>query len=392
MTANPLDAIFQSQVSQASNSVSQRDDIESTTKAEQWLSNKGVALNEFQRKLNRELQDKPEGVTDSDILLALGFEQHGATSFTLDGEEIICDLVKIAPAEIEEKTEVHPDNGRSQDDLTDASIADILPSIKASGQNTFPGIGHYLENGKIQVVDSSRRRMACIKAGSVYSIFVARRTLTLPEARKLADISRLTKSLSSREYGVELLKIQERNPQLDTLEQLAEYVGRPLETVRVQTSAAKIPEALIAQFPEHSMMTFVEFKDLVSHVGGIERESFKALGKFRKSRQKNADNELLRAEYDKKRQQWVESKLEAVIKALEENDGDLKTKLAVMKAEITGSSPTAKPKQMCLVEYPGDSKLEASKKHVGKSKVVYSFNNQPSHILEELDKWIKEHM
>lgn len=242
------------------------------TEAQKWLANQQSLFANVKRNLER----KPEGVDASEVYKAMGIKHGGTYTFKLkNGDSIKCDLLEFKGRdEIEEKTEVHEANGRDQDGLTRASLSDITGSIEQAGENLFAGVGGYTESGgKLTVFDGSRRRMACIYTDSTFRIYVPRDIISAKDAKYIADISRLTKKLSYREEGQELLRIFNSNESLITFEQLAEYVGQSKGAVSKKISAAKIPQRLVEVFPDYNGMTREIYAKLATAMKAINKSA-----------------------------------------------------------------------------------------------------------------------
>ncbi|WP_107350908.1 hypothetical protein [Photobacterium lutimaris] len=75
-------------------------------------------------------------------------------TFTNTGRTVKAEFVEIQPANFD-KVGIHPLNPRKQEGLTEASLSDILPSIKLKGIS-HPGYSFFVE-GKDLLADSSRR-------------------------------------------------------------------------------------------------------------------------------------------------------------------------------------------------------------------------------------------
>ncbi len=75
----------------------------------------------------------------------------------------------IPNQEIEANTQVFGKNRRVQALLTEKSVADIMPAIKADGRNQHPALC-WQKDGVEQVLAGSRRRKACILSGADYLV------------------------------------------------------------------------------------------------------------------------------------------------------------------------------------------------------------------------------
>ena len=90
------------------------------------------------------------------------------------GEETVAfELVKIQANQVAEKTQVFAENAREQAFLNEHALADILNTLKERGQQ-YPAVGRWLDDGRIEVLDGSRRRMSCILAEKDFLIYVGK--------------------------------------------------------------------------------------------------------------------------------------------------------------------------------------------------------------------------
>ncbi len=80
------------------------------------------------------------------------------------GENIVqFELVRIPANKVATETTVFVDNAREQSFLNEHALSDVLVTLKERGQQ-YPAVGRRTEDGKIEVLDGSRRRMSCILA------------------------------------------------------------------------------------------------------------------------------------------------------------------------------------------------------------------------------------
>ncbi|HHU1411861.1 TPA: ParB/RepB/Spo0J family partition protein, partial [Escherichia coli] len=90
----------------------------------------------------------------------------------------------VLSGEIESKTFVDSSvNGRDQAMLSPESVSDISRTIKL--QQFFPAIGREV-NGRIEILDGTRRRAACIYNNVKFEILVTKDDIELSDARQLA--------------------------------------------------------------------------------------------------------------------------------------------------------------------------------------------------------------
>ncbi|MFZ6043882.1 ParB N-terminal domain-containing protein, partial [Vibrio natriegens] len=90
-------------------------------------------------------------------------------------------------------------NGRDQDALTEASVADITRTLTL--QQFFPAIGREVGD-KIEILDGSRRRAAALFAGTGLEVLVTKDALSSDDARQLAADIQTAREHNLREVGI----------------------------------------------------------------------------------------------------------------------------------------------------------------------------------------------
>ncbi|MDF5029614.1 ParB/RepB/Spo0J family partition protein, partial [Vibrio parahaemolyticus] len=78
----------------------------------------------------------------------------------------------------------------------------VLVTLKERGQQ-YPAVGRRTEDGKIEVLDGSRRRMSCILAEQDFLVYVAD-NINTDHAKFLSDVANAHKPLSLYEKGKEM--------------------------------------------------------------------------------------------------------------------------------------------------------------------------------------------
>lgn len=78
-----------------------------------------------------------------------------------------------------------------------------------SYNNFFPAIGHKI-NGKIEILDGSRRRAAALLCHVGLSVLVTDSEISNDDARQLALDIQTSKEHNLREVGLRLLKLREK--------------------------------------------------------------------------------------------------------------------------------------------------------------------------------------
>lgn len=148
-------------------------------------------------------------------------------------------------------------NGRDQSFLTEANLADILRTITM--QQFYPAIGRMVE-GRIEIMDGSRRRAACIIAGMPFVILVTQDELELSDARQLAVDIQTSKEHSLREQGkrFEIMYASGMNKI-----QIAEAEGISQAKVTRAFQAAAVPDEIISLFSNISDLTIDDYQALL---------------------------------------------------------------------------------------------------------------------------------
>lgn len=186
-------------------------------------------------------------------------ETESARTFTLkSGATARFTLTKILHDDIETQTYVDATiNGRDQAFLTEESVSDISRTIKL--QQFFPAIGREVD-GRIEVLDGSRRRAACLYSGMPFEVLVTKDELSLSDARQLAIDIQTAKEHTLRELGNRLkLMYPEHINQSD----IAAAEGLSPAKVTRAFQAASVPDEMIAVFPSVGELSINDYKTLL---------------------------------------------------------------------------------------------------------------------------------
>jgi len=159
------------------------------------------------------------------------------------GRDVTLTCQKIDAQQVERKTMVYADNIRLQELLDEDSLADILPTMKNSGQQ-FPGIGREF-NGVIEIADGSRRRRAAILSEQDYIVLVG--DLTDAEMTYLSETGNEHQKPSAYEIGLRYKRRLHREF-CDNLTHLADDIGLDRKTVRNYIETASLPIEIIRCF------------------------------------------------------------------------------------------------------------------------------------------------
>ncbi|MCD9521654.1 ParB/RepB/Spo0J family partition protein [Photobacterium carnosum] len=163
------------------------------------------------------------------------------------GEETVAfELVKVNADDIGTQTIVFAENAREQAFLNEHALADILVTLKYRGQQ-YPAVGRWLDDGRIEVLDGSRRRMSCILAHKDFLIYVAK-GINTEHAKFLSDVANAHKPLSLFERGKEMQSLLDTGKVADQKE-LAKYLQCSEALVSGALKAACLPMELLMAYP-----------------------------------------------------------------------------------------------------------------------------------------------
>ncbi|MGD6739630.1 ParB/RepB/Spo0J family partition protein [Photobacterium leiognathi subsp. mandapamensis] len=163
------------------------------------------------------------------------------------GEETVAfELIKINADDVRTKTTVFAENAREQAFLNEHALADILSTLKDRGQQ-YPAVGRWLDDGRIEVLDGSRRRMSCILAHKDFLIYVAK-GINTEHAKFLSDVANAHKPLSLYERGKEMQHLLDSGKVADQKE-LARYCQCSEALVSGALKAASLPMELLMAYP-----------------------------------------------------------------------------------------------------------------------------------------------
>lgn len=283
-------------------------------------------------------------------------------TFTLkSGKQAKFSQVIVLSGEIESRTFVDPSvNGRDQSMLSAESVSDISRTIKL--QQFFPAIGREV-NGRIEILDGTRRRAACIFNQVKFEILVTRDELDLADARQLAKDIQTAREHSLRELGKRFEVMYDKGMTKEEIA-LAENIS-PAKVSRA-FQAASVPDEMISVFPDINDISLSDYQLLLQIAG----------------------------EANKKRIS-VEELMVRVRQRLNEQPVTDKAKiLSVFRAEGKGiKSPPFKAVQTeKLCTFSDKNQFARKKTNSSKRLVVYEFSRIPSELQSEIDEAIRRIM
>ncbi|EKH8692283.1 ParB/RepB/Spo0J family partition protein [Salmonella enterica] len=267
----------------------------------------------------------------------------------------------VLSGEIESKTFVDASvNGRDQAMLSRESVTDISRTIKL--QQFFPAIGREV-NGRIEILDGTRRRAACIYNNVKFEILVTKDDIDLADARQLAKDIQTAREHSLRELGKRLEVTYGTSMTKEEIA-LAENISSAKVTRAFQ--AASVPDEMISVFPVINDISLSDYQFLLK----LSEEA---------NHKKTSVKELM----DKVRQQ---------VTALPGYPAIDKSKiLAVFRAEskVLMDRPAKTVETEKLREFADRNQFARKKTDSKKRLVVYEFSRISNEVQSEIDEAIK---
>lgn len=190
-------------------------------------------------------------------------------TFTLKSGKTATFARQLIPhGDIEQRTYVDPQvNGRDQTTLTEESVKDIIRTIGL--QQFFPAIGR-VKDGRIEIMDGSRRRAACLFAEASLEVLVTADELDISDARQLAADIQTAREHNLRELGLRFAIMNENGM---SKSDIAKVEGISNAKVTRAFQAASVPAELIALFPVVSELTLPDYQLLLDVTDNAKAES-----------------------------------------------------------------------------------------------------------------------
>ncbi|OLQ93131.1 chromosome partitioning protein ParB [Vibrio panuliri] len=174
-------------------------------------------------------------------------EQAHVIELSVAGEEMVeFTLTRVEADQVESKTVVFADNAREQSFLNEHALSDVLVTLRERGQQ-YPAVGRMREDGKIEVLDGSRRRMSCILAGKPFLVYVAK-DINSEHAKFLSDVANAHKPLSLYEKGKEM-QAKLASGEAEDQKALAKMFQCSEALVSGALKAADLPLELLQAYP-----------------------------------------------------------------------------------------------------------------------------------------------
>lgn len=281
------------------------------------------------------------------------------------GNEARFNLINILHDDIEAQTYVdNAVNGRDQAFLTAESVSDIARTIRL--QQFFPAIGREVD-GRIEVLDGSRRRAACLFNDTSFEVLVTKDELSLADARQLAIDIQTAKEHTLRELGKRLrLMYPEDMNQSD----IANAEGLSPAKITRAYQAASVPDEMIAVFPSVSELSISDYQTLLDIA-----EKAKARGITAEALSIN-----------------VRERITTSVDAINDDPGIKAKIIACFRAENSEYKNSKKVQKVVTEKFAdfADKKQFARKKTDAEKRLVtYEFARIPAAFQAELDDAVK---
>lgn len=303
------------------------------------------------------------GNSNSEFARMLDGEGNARTFTLKSGKQVKFISTIVLAGDIESKTFVDPAvNGRDQTMLTPESVSDISRTIKL--QQFFPAIGREV-NGRVEILDGTRRRAACIFNQTKFEILVTKDEISIADARQLAIDIQTAREHSLRELGKRFEVMYGKGM---TKEEIARAENISPAKVTRAFQAAAVPDEMVAVFPDINDISIADYQFLLQ-VAEDARAKGISVSELMESVQKRI-SEIGNTTLDKK---------------------DI---LAIIRSEGKSLKP-AKVKQIeteKLCEFTDRNQYARKKTDQKKRLVVYEFSRISPVVQAEIDDAIKKIM
>ncbi|MXP50478.1 ParB/RepB/Spo0J family partition protein [Pantoea sp. Eser] len=194
-----------------------------------------------------------------DSAIASMIDSSQSRTFTLNSGMKATFVRQLIPHDdIEAKTYVDPKiNGRDQSTLTAESLKEITRTITL--QQFFPAIGR-ITTDRIEIMDGSRRRAACILSGASLEVLVTADELSISDARQLAADIQTAREHNLRELGLRFMLMNEQGM---SKSEIAKAEGISNAKVSRAFQAASVPAEFIELFPVVAELTLQDYQLLL---------------------------------------------------------------------------------------------------------------------------------
>lgn len=280
------------------------------------------------------------------------------------GKTAIFHFVHVSADELEALTFVRFSvNGRDQNALTPESLADITRTIRL--QQFFPAIG-YRNNGKIEILDGSRRRAAALLCNVGLNVLVTETSISNDDARQLAADIQTAKEHNLREIGLRLLKLRDEGMSQKEIA-FSEQLSAAKVTRAIQ--AALVPDDIISLFPVQSELTNGDYRALLLIDKLITN--------------KNLSREMLLSDMSKK----IQTLTDKGNVAPDELKKAILSELKMLTDKLAQKAKFESVSVITLQEF-SDKNMYA-RKRIKERGFSYEFNRLPRSLQDELDKGVQ---
>lgn len=313
----------------------------------------------------KEMKKMGRTLGNSSFSRMLSETENNRTFVLKSGAEAHFTLTKVLHSDIETHTYVDAAvNGRDQAFLTPESVSDISRTIRL--QQFFPAIGREV-NDRIEVLDGSRRRAACLCNNMPFEVLVTRDVLSLADARQLAIDIQTAREHTLRELG-KRLKLMYPADMLRA--DIARAEGLSAAKVTRAFQAADVPEALIALFPAVTDFAIGDYQALLESAEKARLQGITPEALAQQVRQQLNLSQL--AEQD---EATVKARLIAAVRSA----GSVKASASGIKKVVTEK----------MADFSDKKQFARKKTDAEKRLVTYEFSRLPAHYQAELDAAVK---
>lgn len=280
------------------------------------------------------------------------------------GKTAVFHFVHVPADKLEAQTFVRFSvNGRDQNALTPESLTDITRTIKL--QQFFPAIG-CRNNGKIEILDGSRRRAAALLCHVGLNVLVTETSISNDDARQLAADIQTAKEHNLREIGLRLLKLRDEGMSQKEIA-FSEQLSAAKVTRAIQ--AASVPDDIISLFPVQSELTNGDYRGLLIIDKLITAN--------------NLPRDMLLTDMTQK----IHTLTDKGKVAPDELKKAILSELKMLTEQLTQKAKSEAVSLITLQEF-SDKNMYARKRIKGRG-FSYEFNRLPKALQDELDKGVQ---
>uniref|UniRef100_UPI00123806CC ParB N-terminal domain-containing protein n=1 Tax=Candidatus Enterovibrio escicola TaxID=1927127 RepID=UPI00123806CC len=184
-----------------------------------------------------------------------------ANRTSLDDGTVIEWFSELIPADsVQDSTFVlESNNGRSQSLLTEFSLSLMTHTIRKNCQ-FYPAYGVRHKDGRIEIIDGSRRRMSCVFGGTDFSVYVTNTSLTPEQIKSLRVILQSAREAALYDVGMDCIAL--KNQGLNGKD-IAKFLNISESKVSRAKLAAQAPLVFLKLFDDYSVLSLADYKQLV---------------------------------------------------------------------------------------------------------------------------------